>query len=125
MSELILKDEVFAIIGAAIEVHKELGHGFLEAVYHEAFSLEMTDRAIPFASQPELQIHYKARKLAKKYVPDFLCFGQVVVEIKATERLGNVEQAQLLNYLRVTKCRVGLLINFNSKGKLEWIRRVL
>lgn len=125
MAELIMKDEVYAIIGAAIEVHRELGHGFLEAVYHECFSYEMGDRNVPFLDEPELQIRYKKRKLKKKYVPDFMCFGEVVVEIKAIKKIGENEEAQLFNYLRATGKKVGLLINFNSKGKLEWIKRVL
>jgi GxxExxY protein len=125
MAELIMKDEVYAIIGAAIEVHSVVGHGFLEAVYHECFSYEMQDRGIPFIGQPELELHYKQRKLKKKYIPDFMCFGDIVVEIKAIAAIGPVEEAQLFNYLRATRKRVGLLINFNSKGKLEWIKRVL
>lgn len=120
-----MKDEVYAIIGAAIEVHKELGHGFLEAVYHEAFGYEMADKGVPFLDQPELELRYKQRKLRKRYIPDFICFGEVVVEIKAIKKIGPEEEAQLFNYLRATKKRVGLLINFNSKGKLEWIKRVL
>jgi len=125
MAELIMKNEVFAIIGAAIEVHRELGHGFLEGVYHEAFGYEMFDRDAPFTEQPELHVKYKKRKLKKKYIPDFLCFGEIVVEIKAIKKIGPDEGAQLFNYLRATGKKVGLLINFNSKGKLEWIRRVL
>jgi len=118
-------DEVYEVIGAAIEVHKELGHGFLEAVYHEAFGYELEDRGVPFLDQPELQVHYKQRRLKKKYVPDFMCFEDIVVEIKAIRKIGPEEEAQLFNYLRATGKKVGLLINFNSKGKLEWIKRVL
>ncbi|MCA8911346.1 MAG: GxxExxY protein [Planctomycetes bacterium] len=125
MAELIMGDEVYEVIGAAIEVHKELGHGFLEAVYHEAFGYELEDRGVPFLDQPELQVHYKQRRLKKKYVPDFMCFEDIVVEIKAIRKIGPEEEAQLFNYLRATGKKVGLLINFNSKGKLEWIKRVL
>lgn len=125
MRDLLFRDEVYAIIGAAIEVHRELGHGFLEAVYHESFHYEMTTRGIPVVDQPELELWYKDKKLDKKYVPYLICFEEIVVEIKAIDRLGPIEEAQLLNYLRATGKRVGVLINFNSKAKLEWIRRVL
>lgn len=123
--ELLLKDEVYAVIGAAIEVHKELGHGFLEDVYDECFGYEMEDRHLPHVAQPEVEIRYKRRRCKKKYVPDYLCFGEIVVEIKAIKALTEVEEAQLINYLRATGKPVGLLINFGSRGKLEWKRIAL
>lgn len=123
--ELLLKDEVYAVIGAAIEVHKELGHGFLEGVYDECFGYEMEDRHLPHVAQPEVEIRYKRRRCKKKYVPDYLCFGEIVVEIKAIKALTEVEEAQLINYLRATGKPVGLLINFGSRGKLEWKRIAL
>lgn len=125
MDDLLLKDEVFALIGAAIEVHRELGHGFLEAVYQEALEIEMAERSVPNVAQPELQLRYKRKTLKKKYVPDFVCFDEVVVEIKAMKALTEVEEAQLLNYLRATGKRVGVLINFGARGRLEWKRMVL
>ncbi|MBX3459402.1 MAG: GxxExxY protein [Planctomycetes bacterium] len=125
MAELIMKDEVFAVVGAAIEVHRELGHGFLEAVYQEALPYEFEDRAVPHRVQPDLAIRYKKRRLKEKYIPDFICFGEVVVEIKAMKSLTEVEEAQLLNYLRATGMPVGVLINFGSRGKLEWKRMAL
>lgn len=123
--ELLLKDEVYAVIGAAIEVHKELGHGFLEAVYDECLGYELEDRDIPHLSQPEVAIRYKRRHCKKKYVPDYLCFGEIVVEIKAVKALTEIEEAQLINYLRATGKPVGLLINFGARGKLEWKRMAL
>ncbi|HEX8915609.1 MAG TPA: GxxExxY protein [Humisphaera sp.] len=124
MSELLLKDEVYAVVGAAIEVHREYGAGFLEAVYQEALEIELGDREIPFVAQPKLLLTYKGRQLKKTYEPDFVCFGQMIVEIKALDRLSGVEEAQLLNYLKATGLRVGLLINFGAHGRLEWKRFV-
>jgi GxxExxY protein len=124
MTGLLLKDEVFAVVGAAIAVHKELGPGFLEAVYHEALKIEETERKIPFVSNKKLKIVYKGRALSKEYEADQLCFDQIIVELKALDRLTSREDAQVLNYLKATGLRVGLLINFGSVGKLEWKRFV-
>lgn len=122
MTELILKDEVFAIVGAAIEVHRELGPGFLEAVYQEALELELRERNIPFEAQKSLRIYYKGKVLNKEYFADLVCHGQIIVELKALDRLSGNEEAQVLNYLKATGLRVGVLINFGSHGKLEWKR---
>ncbi|MCM2358719.1 MAG: GxxExxY protein [Geobacteraceae bacterium] len=118
--ELILGKEVYQIAGAAIEVHKVLGSGFLEAVYQEALSIEFQLRGIPFVSQPQLQICYKDNILNKLYYPDFLCFDTIIVELKAITKLGGSEESQLINYLKATGKHVGLLLNFGSVGKLEW-----
>jgi GxxExxY protein len=123
--DLLLRDEVFQIVGAAIEVHRELGPGFLEAVYHEALEIELHMRGIPFRSQILLPIEYKGRRLTKDYVADFVCFDQVVVEVKALERLSGKEEAQILNYLKATGLPVGLLVNFGSHPRLEWKRFAL
>ena len=122
--ELILKDEVYAIVGAAIEVHRVLGPGFLEPVYQEAMEIESTTRKLPFKSQPVLQIRYKEHTLKKEYIPDFIFYNQIVVEIKALDRLGGKEESQILNYLKATGYKVGVLINFGSHPKLEWKRFV-
>ncbi len=122
MEELLFKDEVFQIVGAAIEVHKELGHGFLEPVYQESLEIEFGLRGIPFESQKRLELAYKGIVLKKEYVPDLICFDQIVVEIKALDRLTSLETAQILNYLKATGLRLGLLINFGSVGRLEWKR---
>jgi GxxExxY protein len=124
MTELLLKDEVYAVVGAAIEVHRELGAGFLEAVYQEAMEIELADQAIPFSSQRPLGIRYKGRVLIKQYVPDLLCYDQMIVELKALTKLSGTEESQLLNYLKASELRVGLLVNFGSPGKLEWKRFV-
>ncbi|HUT03431.1 MAG TPA: GxxExxY protein [bacterium] len=124
MVELVLKDEVFAVVGAAIEVHRELGHGFLEAVCQEAMEIELQSQGIPFEGQKPLQIHYKGKLLAKEYFADIVCYGQIILELKAADRLSDKDRAQILNYLKVTGLRVGLLVNFGSHGKLEWERLV-
>ena len=125
MEELLYKDEVFKIIGAAIEVHKELGSGFLEAVYQESFEYELAIRDIPFTPQQVLKIKYKNHILEKEYIADLVCFGSILVELKALQKLSPNEESQLLNYLKATGNRVGLLINFGSSGKLEWKRLIL
>jgi GxxExxY protein len=111
----------YKIIGAALEVHKELGCGFLEAVYQEALEKEFTAQAIPFNVQPVLKIFYKGNPLMKTYQPDFVCYDEVIVEIKALSNLSGVEEAQLINYLQASKLRTGLLLNFGSKS-LEYKR---
>lgn len=122
--ELLLKDECFAIVGAAIEVHRELGCGFLEAVYQEAIEIELKQRSIDFDSQPSLRIPYKGELLKKEYIPDVICFGAIIVELKALDQLTGKERSQILNYLKVSQMKLGILINFGSSGKLEWERFV-
>jgi GxxExxY protein len=104
----------YAIIGAAMEVHRRIGPGFLEAVYHEALEIELTARKIPFASEVRIPIRYRDRTLTSFFQADFICFEQVIVEIKALKELTNIEEAQALNYLRVARLSVGLLINFGT-----------
>ena len=111
-------------MGAAIEVHRELGPGFLEAVYQEAMESELGEREIPFEAQKPLVVRYKDRALEKKYFADLICFDQVLVEIKAISRLSGSEHAQIINYLKATGLKVGVLINFGSHGRLEWKRFV-
>ena len=106
----------YKIIGAALEVHKELGCGFLEAVYQEALEREFASRQIPFKPQPIIQIAYKGKPLDKTYQPDFICYGEIILEIKAISSLSGIEEAQIINYLKATKLNVGLLINFGSKS---------
>jgi GxxExxY protein len=125
MDALLYRKEVYEIVGAAIEVHKELGHGFLEPVYQKALEIELSMQKILFEPQKRLKIFYKGIDLDKDYIPDFVCFDKIIVEIKALDRLTSKETSQLLNYLKATGLRVGLLINFGSKGKLEWERFIL
>ncbi len=124
MTELIYKDEVFAIVGAAIEVHRVLGSGFLEAVYQEAMEIETASRKIPYVSQQILQIQYKQHILKKEYIADMVCFEKIIVEFKALDQLTGKEESQLINYLKATGYKVGVLINFGSNKKLEWKRFV-
>lgn len=121
--ELVFGTEVFAIIGRAIEVHRELGCGFLEAVCQEAMELELTQAGIPFDPCKELTIRYKGKPLRKTCIADLVCFGKII-ELKAIDQLTGREEAQILNYLKATGLRVGLLINFGSDGKLEWKRYI-
>jgi GxxExxY protein len=124
VTELVCKEEVYAIVGSAIEVHKELGFGFLEAVYQEAMEIELSLRNIPFETQVVLSVSYKDLPLKKTYTADLVCFGKIIVELKALDQLSGREEAQLLNYLKATGFRVGLLINFGHSAKLEWRRLV-
>jgi GxxExxY protein len=112
-----------AIIGAAMEVHKELGSGFLEAVYQEALERELRTRGIEFRSQPVVLIKYKGEVLNKSYQPDFICFDEVLVEIKALSNLSGTEQSQIISYLKATGLETGLLINFGP-ATLEYRRFV-
>ncbi|MBC8323984.1 MAG: GxxExxY protein [Candidatus Marinimicrobia bacterium] len=124
MDNLLYKDEVYSIVGVAIEVHKEMGPGFLEAVYEECMAIESQAKKIPFETQVELSVNYKGRPLNKKYIADYIAYGKIIVEFKCIPKLTNIEEAQILNYLKVTGLKVGLLINFGSKGKLEWKRYI-
>lgn len=113
--------QTYAIIGSAMEVHKHLGTGFLEAVYQEALMMEFTQRGIPFIREVELPIFYKTKPLAARYRTDFICFSSIIVELKALTHLGGVEEAQLINYLKATGLERGLLLNFGSRS-LEYKR---
>lgn len=124
MVELLFKDEVYTLIGAAMDVYNELGSGFLEPVYQEAFELELLTRNIPIVPQKELTIKYKEQLLKKTYVADLVAYGEIIVEIKALERLSSREESQLINYLKATGMQLGLLINFGAKNGLEWKRMV-
>ena len=125
MAELLYKDEVYAIIGAAMEVYNQLGPGFLEPIYQEAMEIETLVRKIPYKPQQDIHVIYKGRPLKKFYTADLICYEKIIVEIKALERLTSREQAQLLNYLKATGMSIGLLINFGSEKDLEWKRMVL
>src|SRR5262245_52196748 len=125
MAELILKEEVYQIVGAAMEVYNLLGCGFLEPVYQQSLEIELERRGIPFKPQQEVMICYKGHVLEKKYVADLICFEQIIVELKALDGLSGREVAQLLNYMKATGMHVGLLFNFGSTLKLEWKRFVI
>jgi GxxExxY protein len=124
MEEILFKEEVYSIIRAAMEVYNQLGNGFLEAVYQESLAIEFNLREIPFQPQTELHIDYKGNILDHKYIPDFIAYGKIIIELKVMKQLGSNEEAQLLNYLKATGMRLGILINFGSPGKLEWKRMI-
>jgi GxxExxY protein len=119
--ELLLKDEVYQIVGAAMEVSSQLGCGFLEAVYQEVLGIELDARRIPNTPQKGIQISYKGRLLKKEYIADFICHGQIIVEIKAIKAITGIEEAQILNYLKATSLPLGLIVNFGAP-QLEWKR---
>ena len=125
MPPMLLKDEVYAVVGAAMEVHSVLGSGFLEAVYQEALECELSQRQIPYETQVELGIFYKDHVLEKRYRADLICYDQIIIELKASSGLIGRDTAQLLNYLKASRMRLGLLINFGSRSKLEWKRIIL
>ena len=108
------ESETYAIIGCAMEVHRHLGCGFLEAVYQEALEIEFQNRAIPFCREKVLEIQYKGSPLQKKYVADFVCFDKIIIELKALSSFTSEHYAQVLNYLKATGYRLGLLINFGT-----------
>ena len=115
--------ETFAIIGAAMEVHRELGHGFLEAVYQEALAIELAVRKIPFQREVPLAVNYKGKKLACSYRADFVCYENVLVELKAISQLTGADEAQVINEMKATGMQRALLFNFGAPS-LEYKRRV-
>ena len=115
--------QTYEVIGAAMEVHRELGNGFLEAVYQEALAIEMTKRNIPFGREVAVPVAYKGQRLQCSYRADFVCFGEVVVELKAISQLTGADDAQLINELKATAMNRGLLLNFGAPS-LEYKRLV-
>jgi len=124
MAELLLKDESYRIMGACFEVYKEKGCGFVEPVYQECLEIELQLQELPFAAQQQLPLHYKGRQLKQIYIPDFICFDQIILEIKAVTKLCDEHRAQVHNYLKATGHRLGLLVTFGHYPKVEWERIV-
>ena len=123
MVELVSKEEVYDIVGAAMEVHRVLGPGFLEAVYQEALAIEFRLRDIPFIEQPQLRLDFKGFELKCTYKPDFLCYEKIIIEIKAIKKCGSDEEKQIINALKASRKIVGVLINFGEPS-LYWKRYV-
>ena len=121
MGKLLYEEETGEIINACMAVHRELGNGFLEAVYQDALDIEFTERGIPHAREAQIPIFYKGHKLDKEYFADFVCYGKIIVELKCVSRLVNANKAQVINYLHGTKLNVGLLVNF-AEASLKWER---
>lgn len=118
-----LDPQTYGVIGAAMEVHKQLGHGFLENVYQEAFAIELASKNIPFQREVPLPVNYKGEPLAVSYRADFICYSEIIVELKAISKLTTIEQAQVINYLKATGFHRALLINFGTPS-LEYKRLV-
>ena len=125
MSKLIYADETYAIRGAVFAVYKEMGSGFLEAVYQECLERELEYRGIPYVAQQELRLTYKGEAIFQTYKPDLVCFDKIVLELKALKDLGPEHKAQLLNYLKAGQLKVGLLVNFGSHPNLQIERMIL
>jgi GxxExxY protein len=121
--ELLLKEEVFEVVGCAMEVLNELGHGLIEKPYENALAIELGLRGIPFRQQPRFDVVYKG-VCVSEYVPDLVCYDRLIVDTKVVDGIGNHEIGQILNYLKITGLQVGLLLNF-KRAKLEWKRIVL
>lgn len=121
---LVFKDECYAIMGACFEVYKEKGCGFLESVYQECLQLEFGFQGIPANSQSLLSLFYKDHELIQKYIPDFICYDKIIVEIKAVRKLADEHRAQVHNYLKATGYKLGILANFGNYPQLEWERIV-
>jgi len=113
------KEESYQIIGACFEVYNSMGTGFLESVYQECLALEFADQGIPFVEQPHLRLKYKTKPLKQAYQPDFLCFDEIIVEIKSAKCLTDDHRAQAINYLKATGKKLALLVNFGHYPKLE------
>ena len=122
--DLLYPEEVRKIIGCAMTVYNTLGIGFLEAVYHDALEVELGFHGIPYEHKKHLDVFYKGVILPSFYEADVVCYGKIIIEIKTISRLTEVDDAQLINYLKATGIQVGILINFGKKGKLEWRRFV-
>ena len=116
---IIYKEESYKIVGAAIQVYNTLGPGFLEAVYQEAFEIELQKQGIPFEREKELKITYDGIELKQTYKADFVCYDNIIVELKAVSELDDAHRSQVYNYLHATGNKLGLLLNFGSFSKLE------
>jgi GxxExxY protein len=132
MSEILFKEESYKIVGACFEVYREKGCGFHEPVYQECMEIEFGLQQVPFVAQQPLRLQYKGRNLQAKYVPDFLCYEQIVLELKAVAEITDEHAAQVINYLKATGLRLGILVNFGhypkaqierivaGKGRFDW-----
>ena len=125
MQEILFKEESYLIQGAIFEVYKEMGNGFLEAVYQECLEAELEFRKIPFVSQQTLALQYKGKILKQTYKPDLICFEKIIVELKGVSAIAKEHQAQVLNYLKATGLKLGLIVNFGAYPKVEIKRIVL
>lgn len=125
MKEILYEQETYSIRGAVFEVYREMGCGFLEAVYQECLSKEFARQNIPFSAQIELTLAYKGEQLIQTYKPDFICFDKIIVELKAVKETASEHKAQILNYMKATNMRLGLLVNFGSYPQSQIERFIL
>ncbi len=123
IDDFIFKDEAYSIVGAAFEVHNELRNGFQESVYQEAMAKEFKLKEIPFEKEVLINVYYKGEKLEKYYKADFICYNSIIIELKALSDITNEHEAQLINYLKATKMKLGILINF-GKSSLQYKRLI-
>jgi len=123
--ENLFKEEGYKLMGAAFEVYNELGCGLLEEIYQQALEIEFKLREVPFESKKQLEVYYKSRKLDKIYIPDLYVFNGIIVELKSVSELIPEHESQLFNYMKITKTKVGYLINFGHKDELEWKRYII
>jgi GxxExxY protein len=123
--KILFKDECYAIQGAVFDVYREMGCGYLEAVYQECLERELQIRSVPFSSQDELELFYKGQRLTQRYWPDLICFEKIIVELKAVKEIRKEHKAQVFNYLRATGLRLGLLVNFGGYPKATVERIIL
>ena len=124
MTEILYRDEAYKIIGCCMQVHGVLGAGFLEEVYQEALEREFADAGIPYEREAKLTVMYRGEPLQKKYFADFVCYGKIIVELKAVSALSDAHCAQVTNYLKATGYQLGLLVNFGNLQQLQYVRRV-
>jgi len=122
---LLYKEETYKIQGAIFEVYKEIGTGFLEAIYQECLEQELHNRKIPYKAQQPLTILYKGNHLKQTYKPDLICYDKIIIELKAVKEIAPEHQAQILNYMKATDIKLGLLVNFNSHPKVTIKRFIL
>ncbi len=122
---MLYEELTYNIQGACFEVYRTMGCGFLEGVYQECLEIEFTEQGIPFEPRKELELDYKGRPLKQRYMPDFVCYDKIIVELKAVDKIASEHKAQLLNYLHATEMRLGLLVNFGHYPKLEWKRIII
>ena len=125
MDKIVYKDESYKIIGACFNVYNTLGSGFLEPVYQECLEIELEKLGIPFVAQKEIEIKYGDIILKSKYKPDLICYGKIIVELKAVKNICDEHKAQLFNYLKATDYKLGFLVNFGAYPSLEYKRIVL
>ena len=123
--KILFKEEGYEIQGAIFDVYREMGCGFLESVYQECLEKELGKRGIPFVAQQELQLTYKGEPLQQTYRPDLICYGQIIVELKAVKDIAPEHKAQVINYLKATGIKLGLLVNFGTYPKATITRLAL